>query len=249
MSTQPYAPGLAPAVPAKKKPGLFGVLVGIVLIVGGVITAGVIIGTAVMGPLNQVSAAPVFQGDGTSHQVSLTAGAPSAIWATLGATGTCELTDPSGKDVHLAGTGLVSGTVDNFGSMLTFTPSVSGTYTVACQGTPVFPYKVAPANTNLMSSRDVTGILIGVGAFLVGVVVLIVALVRRSSWTKKYGPKAGYRPGATPYPVQPPQAYGAPPPQPYGQPMPVVPPTPYGQQPPAYGQQPPASALDHPPTS
>jgi len=236
MSTQPYAPGLPPAVPPKKKPGIVGIIIGVALMVLGPVIGVILIVTSAVGSVGGFSSAPVFQADGSNHQVSVTAGTIMGVWIDQNATGQCEVFDSAGNDIALSTPTSGNQTLNNYDLVAVFTPSTGGTATVTCSGDTVFPYKVAPLiAVGKLAGGIVAGVLIMVFGFLAGLAVLIVTIVRRSGWNKRYGPGApvgGYVPNPTPYAVQPASPFGQ-------QPITYNPqPTTYGQQPPAYGQQP-----------
>jgi len=210
MSTQAFAPPAA----APKKPGVAGVVIGIILMVVGPIIGIVLAVASTVGSVSSVTSAPTYQADGLPHHVNLTVGQQAGIWMVDGSWNNgvdCQVTDPTGNDVDLLPP-VISQNVGNYTLTASFMPPSSGQYTVACVGATVDPYRVAPLlAVRTLAGGIIGGILIIIVTFLAGLILLIVTLVRRGSWTSKYGPKP---------PSMMPPAYGAQP-MPYGQPYPA----------------------------
>jgi len=179
---------------------------GIVLPVVGLIAGSAIIAGSAGGTISGLASANEFQSDGTANHVNLVAGKATGIWMIdPTADVPCQVTDPTGAQVSLV-TPSASQNVNNYGLYVSFTPPVSGTYTVTCTGASypwgsvVDPYKVAPLlSTGRLTGGIVAGILIIVILFLGGIALLIVTIIRRSNWDSKYRAQA-----TAMYPVYPP---------------------------------------------
>lgn len=241
--------------PAKKKPGVAGIVIGIVLMVLGPAIGAVVI---VMSTVSSVSGVTGAQSYPSSEpvQVSVTGSDQMGIWISPFVNTVCDVQDPAGRPMELEFS-LLDQHVNDYYLFAAFTPTTSGVYTITCDDTQTYQVKVAPV---LQAEGFVGGIVAGVLVialvFLGGLVVLIVSIVRRSSWNRTYGPRAG-QPPAQPYPYSAGQQQSAYPGQqqyPYpGQPQapyPGQPQQPYsdsGQQQPYPGQQPPAPETPQPP--
>jgi|GEM_PF-1237399 len=219
--TAPYAP--PPAQPAKKKPGKVGIIIGIALLVLGPVIGTILIVTSAIGSSSGVARAPAFAADGNPNPVSLDAGVNMGIWTNPGdiVGGTCQILDPSGGNVAFSTSNVTNETMNNYQLAATFTPPVSGTYTVRCATTgTAFNFKIAPPmQVGGLVVGIVVGVLLIVVGILAGLVVLIVSLIRRSHWKSRYGPEA--LAAAQPY-AQPEPAAWTPAPVP-DQPTPVPP--------------------------
>jgi len=229
MSAQPYGQGLPPTSPPKKKPSIAGIIIGIALVVVGPIIGIILIAGAAVSSVSDLNSSAVLEADGSLYGVNVTAGTVTGLWTDHTASGNCEVIDTSGNDVALSSpTG--SQTIGNYELIAVFTPATTGQYGVTCTGG--FEYKVAGIiQAGKLAGGIVIGVLVIIVTFIAGVVLIVVTAVRRSSWTKKYGPNArgAYPPG----PPAGPPTYG----QPQGYPPAGPPPQGYGQQPP-YGQPP-----------
>ena len=234
--------GSAPAQPAKAKPGVAGIVIGIVLMVLGPVIGIIVIVMTAIGSTSGVSAAESFSSDETI-QVSLTAGQETGIWANPPyGIAECDVTGPSGAEVTMDFS-FMSQEVDGYGVIDTFTPTTTGVYTADCEDpTGQSLFKVAPTmQTGSLAAGIVVGILLIILPALGGLILLIVSIVRRSNWNRTYG--SAPRPPAqpSPYAAQPPSSYPGQPPSYPGQPVtyPGQPQPPYaGGQPPAYPDQP-----------
>jgi len=96
--------------------------------------------------------------------------------------------------------------VDDFTLRAAFVPAVNGTYVVTCKSdtATIWTYKMSPTTGTIPTTpyRDRSVALVGLGVVIIcvtgpgGLVLLIVTLVRRSGWKKKYGSGAAGYPGA-----------------------------------------------------
>lgn len=191
--------GAAPAPPLRGKGTL---ITGVVLLVLGllaVIVGGVLTATTASGLIGQIGEP---QTSPTSFTRVLDAGTTYAVWEeTAGGTGTADdpflgnvepgditVTGPSGP-VAVSGTGNNVNTVGDgkqlFAEVATFAPPTTGSYTiqVATTGSLV---SVAPAASSIgKAAAWLTLIGLGVLLGLVGLVLLIVGAVQRSSSKRK----------------------------------------------------------------
>ena len=243
---------------AKKQPGVAGIVIGIILIVLGPVIGGLVIAGAAVGSVSSVTNADTYTADGSMQDITLTGGKVMGIWAETHAVGNCDVVDSDYNEVPLATSGFSAQTVNNtYQLVATFVPPADGTYTVECLASnDSWTYKVAPQmNVSGLATGLVVGIIIIPVAFIIGLVLLIVTLVRRSNWKKAQAATAmsAFAPG-TPSPYQPGSPYGVPtttpastgPQMPYGSQPSAGPQMPYGSQPPAapqvpYGSQPPTA--------
>lgn len=253
MSGEAVAAGVQPPdqLGGVPKPGIIGIVLGIVLMVlGPAAGVGVIIWGAVH-MADPVTSARAYSATELAHgpvQVSLTGGVEQGLWLTwpLAGLADCQVKDPSGARVDVAFAGFISQSVNGFMLFGTFTPASSGQYAVSCDvtGVDTWSLKVAPpTSTGSFVASLIGGIAGGGIGFLIGLAVLIVSIVRRSDWDKKHRPQMppqvaypvyGYPPGAYPapgaYPGTPAAGPWAPP-----APGPGAPPAPGPGSPPAPG--------------
>ncbi|MDR0283651.1 MAG: hypothetical protein LBI33_01995 [Propionibacteriaceae bacterium] len=171
-----------------KKP-LVGIIIGLCLMVLGPAAGAGLIVYSTMNSFSGVLDAPTHSADGSTSEVTLASGAEVGIWITEGSTGQCAVADPSGQDVLFDSSPSAKVTTAGLSLAATFTPAVDGSYMVWCtsDGSP-FEFRVAPV---VQVTRFAGGLLIGIGVIvvtgLVGLVILILGLVRRSRWNGRYG--------------------------------------------------------------
>lgn len=197
------------AQPVKKQPSIIGIIIGIVLIIAGPICIVLAAISFAAGPASSTE----YLSDGLPAVVSLNAGDETGIWIEHTGYGYCNVYDPMMDPVTID-TNVPSESVNDYDLAATFVPGQSGLYTVTCtSGLYPFFFKVAPT---MNVAGFVIGLVIGILAIPIGAILLIVTLVRRSSWKRRNAQPA------TVYPVQPPWQ-----PQPVqlmqpGQPVPPV---------------------------
>ena len=245
---------LAPAQPPAPKPkgkgltvtGALLMLVGVLLVIGGIVGA-VSAAAKLVSELGGASTTPA------TITKQLTGGTTYAVFVEAsGGTGTTDdpftsevgtsdisVTGPDGGTVPIQETGSTTQTLDNngstYGALVTFTPPSTGQYTIKVGGSGasvlVAPDVAAIGKSFVAVALIPLGIIVG----LVGLILLIVGLVRRSS-SKRAASQPGYA-GSAGYAGP---GYGASAPQPYVAPTaptptpapaaplppPVVPPTP-----------------------
>jgi len=178
------------AVP--KKPGVAGIVMGIVIAVVGLIAGAVVmtfgaLGGVVSGAID-VSNAPDFAADASDYYVDATAGTTMAFWFPSGANGRCAVFDPNGNEVTPVQPNYTSNSGD-LQVVLTFDATVDGSYDVACLTSgDAFNYRVAPSllTSGVKTSLIVGGAIMGV-MLIIGIALLIVSIVRRANWTKNHG--------------------------------------------------------------
>jgi len=217
-------------VAAPKKPGVAGIVFGIILMVVGPIIGAIVMavgaGVSLVSGAISVSNAPDFAADASDNYVDVTAGTTMAFWFPAGGSAQCAVVDPNGNQITPVKPGYSSNSGD-LQVVLTFDATVDGSYDVACLSNgDMFNYRVAPSllTNGVATSLIVGGVIIGV-TFIGGLILLIVSVVSRSNWTKTYGqamqpmmypPQAPYPPQQFPqqapyppqeYPPQPPAAY------------------------------------------
>ena len=257
--TPPAPPNVPVAQPAKKQPGIVGIIIGIVLIVIGPIVIGIVAITSTSG----IATATTFVSDSAPAIVSLSSGDETGIWIEHSGTGYCQVLDPMMLPVPMNTSGFVSQSVNEWDLAAIFVPDADGMYTVICSSSDITPFHFKIAST-IQATGLAMGIIIGIIILIVGIpvglVILILTVVRRSTWKKNNPTQSAMSyptPAPTWQPPQPPQpgqpvaqpqygstqqpAYGPPAPQPaYGPPArPEVPqPQQYGTPPQQYGQQP-----------
>ena len=191
---------------------------------------------------------------------TLRATGDAAIILTSDATALCLVADPSGAEVTVdepaAGT---SGSLDVNGETLdlayTFETDAGTTYDVVCgdeAGALTGNYAVAPIPGLGKLGGIAAGAAAGFGFFVIGLLLLIIGLVKRSKWKKNQGvggtpPPGGFTAPPPPGGAMPPPAPAPPAPpatqQPESPPPPATPPAPAGPPPPA---GPPAPASPSP---
>jgi hypothetical protein len=248
------APAQSPAPKPKGKgltiTGAILMLVGVVLVVGGII--GTVSAAAkLVSELGGASTTP------TTITKQLTGGTTYAVFVEAsGGTGTTDdpftsevstsdisVTGPDGGTVPIQETGSTTQTLDTngstYGALVTFTPPTTGQYTIKVGGSGA-SVLVAPDVAAIGKSFVAVALIpLGVVVGLIGLILLIVGLVRRSSSKRAlsqpgyatgagYAGTAGYAgPGYVASAPQPYVAPTAPAPVPVAPlPPPVVPPTP-----------------------
>jgi len=175
------------AVPPK--PSVWGIVIGVCLFFLGPIFGSITMLGGAAGSLGAVSRATTFVADSSENSVSLKAGSQMGIWVfPPDSPGSCRVTDPDREhvkiDTNLGG----SITVQDFQLIGEFVPPTTGVYTVSCQsdGT-AFDYRVAASRSAGLWMVSYVGVgLIGV-SFIGGVILVIVSVIRRSTWTSQYG--------------------------------------------------------------
>jgi len=187
------------ASPAKKKPSAAGIIIGIVLMIISPVSGRVLIGTTASNATSEFTSATAYGADGVKHEVPVKAGQETGIWTGPDmTTGVCKVWDSAG---NLATIRLPVGTttVGDYKLSRIFVPAKDDVYSVACQSDDqtVWHYKVA-ATVSVVGIVAVIigGVVLVLVSGLVGLILLIVTLVRRSGWKKKYGPGAVSAPGA-----------------------------------------------------
>ena len=173
-------------VVAKPKPGIGGIIIGAALMVLGFgIGLALILGAAVS------SAAPVMNAKaynlGATAQVQLNAGDQEGVWVTGEPVSGFVITDSSGNQMPCMPSGMNTH-VNEYNLFCSFTAETAGQYSITANagnaGTPTM-FKVAPAvKVGGLVGGIVGGILLMILLPLIGLIVLIVSIVRRSNWTR-----------------------------------------------------------------
>jgi len=191
---------------AKKKPGIAGIVLGIVLMVFGPVIGVVLIVVTAVAATADIRDAQIFDpGDGNAT-LELSGGQEMGLWVNYDGYGNCRVLDQAGGILPFNDSGYVSQQVNNYSLAATFTPPVDGSYVIECSSSNAnLRFKVAPTLAGgKLAGGIVAGVLAIIVLFLGGLAWLIVTLVRRSNWNKRNAPPApGYGPpGASP------QGYG-----------------------------------------
>lgn len=205
---QPYAfqPGSIPmnqGAPGSRKPGVVGIVMGIVLMVLG---PGIGFAIAVIGSVGSAIDNVVFDGyisSDSEASVSLKAGIDYVIAESYNSSNlsdsTCSVTDPSGANVGLRNPSDRNSLTASFESpIVEFTANATGRYSITCVSESGYQsYSVQ--QTNLVEGVKgwfVGGLIFGAIAFLGGLAWLISTVVRRGRWDREhpvfYGPPMGY---------------------------------------------------------
>ena len=207
-SNYPMPPQAAP-----KKPGAIGFILGIVVIVLGVAGGFLLFMPHMLTDSAHVRDAQAYPADGSYYSVSLNGGQQLGLWITTDGVGNCDVEDPSGNSVSMNTDLTGTQTVDNYQLVAEFTPSTTDVYQVGCQATTVdFQFKVAPplfsGGVNSLFNSLIIGLIVMGAGFMIGLILIIVTGVRRSSWTKQHGQPPMPLPGQAwgPQPQYPPQA-------------------------------------------
>ncbi|MDR2896468.1 MAG: hypothetical protein LBV30_07455 [Propionibacteriaceae bacterium] len=174
-----------------KRPGIVGIIVGVALMVVLPIIGVILVGTSSFGAFGPVSAAEVISTADIGTFVDGQPGEPLGVYIDADGVaigGQCQVLDPDG-DVVTPSQPDTAVTYNDYDMQLIFTPTKAGQYAVMCLSDGAnFTYKVAPAvEVGSFAGGLVAGILLIVLGGLVGLVLLIVTIVRRSRWTRKYG--------------------------------------------------------------
>jgi len=142
-------------------------------------------------------------------KVDLTAGTTQGFWFPTGASATCNVIDPAGNTITPAKPGYTS-TANDLAVAYTFDVATTGTYQVSCQSDgDSFSYKVgAPLMSKGVATSLVIGGVVMVVMIIVGLIVLISAIRRRSRWTRDHERAVMYEaqalyPSQAQYPAQP----------------------------------------------
>ena len=230
MSFSNYPPPAPLPAPATRKPGKAGIIIAIALIVLGPVIGTILIVVSTLSATSAISGAAPYAADDSPVPIELTGGAEMGLWVYDAQVDRCQIADPTGAVVPLNGPGSTSSSLNGYSLVATFTPPSSGTYVVACATPSASTFKIAPRiQAGGMVAGIVAGVLLIVVLLFGGLALLIVTVVRRSSWNSRYGPGAQAVAPAYPYPDQP-----TPGPTPsYAPPVwPVVPPADPAQRPP-----------------
>ena len=170
--------------PRANRPGIAGIVVGIILMVCGPVVGGGVIEYSTLRSASQIDAAQTFSSNGTPAQVALTGTDEMGIWITPGGHGSCQVYDPKLVPVRLSIDGFTRQSANEYDLAGTFTPTGDGMYTVVCSSTPVsFTFKIAPVPQPKGSTTlIIAGVVIIVVVFLVGLALLVAMLIRRYGW-------------------------------------------------------------------
>ena len=198
----PYPPPAPILTPATKKPGRVGIVLAIVLIVLGPVLGTTLIVVSTLSSTSAISHAVAHAADGTPVRMDLTAGQETGVWTRDSQLDRCQIVDPSGAVVPLADPGIARESFNGFSLAATFTPPASGTYVVSCATTDGSSFKIAPRmQVGGMAGGIVAGVVLIVVLLFGGLALLIVTVVRRSSWNSRYGPGIQAGPPAQPAPA------------------------------------------------
>ena len=170
--------------PRARRPGIAGIVVGIILMVCGPVMGGGVIEYSTLRSASQIDAAQTFSSNGTPAQVALTGTSEMGIWITPGGHGSCQVYDPKLVPVPLSIDGFTRQSANQYDLAGTFTPTGDGMYTVVCSSTPAsFTFKIAPVPQPKGSTTlIIAGVVIIVVVFLVGLALLVAMLIRRYGW-------------------------------------------------------------------
>ena len=233
---------------AKPKKMLIGGIVIMVIATIGGITFAVIGGSKFFGAINDLTNTEKVQLPGTSSVVG--SGNQFTVWSSA-SFANCSV---NGGEVNFDSSGSTEQSADVNGesfALVGWFDTVNGEdYSVDCDGTPGETFSVVELSFSefaVAAAMFFGSFIGGVGLFFIGLIFTIIALFRRSSWTKKHGGQGGgYYPQQPGQPLPGQQAwstaapgapaaptFGAQPPPPAG-----IPPGP-GGPPPFAGQAPP----------
>ena len=228
-----------------RRPGIAGIVVGIVLMVcGPALGVGVIVYSS-NHSVAEVGSEQTSTSDTTPVRISLVSGSTTGVWITHGGHGSCQVYDPQYVPIPLVTRGFIPMSMSEYDLGGTFTPPVDGVYTVNCSSSSgAFTFKVAPLKGTGLTIGTIAGVVIICVVFIVGLVLLIAMWVRRYGWHENDKP---HRSVISPspdmvatepdQPVQQPEA--VPPEQPSDQAVPLEP-QPHPQVwPPTYTSEPP----------
>jgi len=180
---RPLYPELASAT---KQPGAGGTIAGVILMILGPVIGGIIIAVTAFSSVADVTNAETFISDSVPASIELTAGVETGLWLGDNGYGFCPVYDPEWAPVPQTSVTFGTQRVNDFDLAATFTPEVDGIYTVTCtSAASPFHFRVAPL---IQVSGQALGVIVGVVViallFFTGLILLIVAIVRRSSWRK-----------------------------------------------------------------
>ncbi len=265
-------PGGADASSVPRRPSTAGVWIGVLILVAGLIGAGIWFVTGIVGIGRRINDLPRFTVPG---QTTLTlepgtyhlyaeypdadndptpAGSLSPI-AVVDSHGNPIGVSPSNDSPYAYGTHVGRSAGE-------FTVAEPGPYTISAQlqTTGFETIDIAVARNGIIDTSSIIGsvfgsIALGAVASLVGIILIIVTLVRRNRWRRQFQPRPSGWTGAAPGYVQPgyiPPGYGPPgytPPGygPQGYPGTGYPPPGYGQPPPGPGPVPSPTPWGAPP--
>ena len=177
-----------PQAKTKKKPSVAGIIVSIALLVLGPVGGAAWIIVAVINVTGELSQAPVYSSDNPAAEIVVSGGSQEmALWTSGGGVNQCVVTDPSGGNVPLHPPSISDSTIGRYSLAATFTAPSDGVYKIDCTAADnSFKFKVAPS---MSVAGLVGGILGGVLVIIVGMfagaILLVVTLIRRSSWKRK----------------------------------------------------------------
>ena len=225
MSVPPYTPNTA--VSAKKKPGVVGLIVALLLIIVVPLVL-TIVGLGVVGTKALSLGSQATFTAGSSTTLDLKADTPYMILSTS-PTATvadiqCTVTSPDNQSIPLdVPTGSV--TVNSDTGLYSFTTTTAGSYSIACDSSnPNLQIVIMQGDINSILGIGFTMLAfigLAVVSFIIGVILLIVWLVRRSNWNKNQAVAAATASYPTSYPPagygQQYAGYGQAPQQPYPQ--------------------------------
>ncbi len=248
---------------AKPKKMLIGGIVIMVIATIGGITFAVIGGSKFFGAINDLTNTEKVQLPGTSSVVG--SGNQFTVWSSA-SFANCSV---NGGEVNFDSSGSTEQSADVNGesfALVGWFDTVNGEdYSVDCDGTPGETFSVVELSFSefaVAAAMFFGSFIGGFGLFFIGLIFTIIALFRRSSWTKKHGGQGGgYYPQQPGQPLPGQQAwstaapgapaaptFGAQPPPPAGiPPGPGGPPPFVGQAPPPGGPPPGQSAPTPPP--
>ena len=244
-----------------KKMLIGGIVIMVIATIGG-ITALVLGITRISGVANEITSSDSVALPGAETVAG--SGSQFTVWST-GSYVNCTV---NGGDVTFNTSGSTSQSTDvegqSFNLVGWFDTSSGRDFAVDCDGTPGETFSVIEVSFSALATGIgliVGSIFGGFGLFFIGLVFVIIALFRRSSWTKRHGPgpmgPGGYQPppgqqGWTAQPQAPagwdPTGGGQAPAPGQGGSFPgQAPPPPGGQVPPLGGQAPPPPGGQPPP--
>ena len=192
--------------PAPAKPGMAGLVLGVMSVIAAPLLGAALIIWGVLGAVTGMATATQYP-TGEPAIVSIAAGEVKGIWVNRAVMGTsnqpnCAVVDASGNPVPTAFPNTAQ-TVNNYALLATFTSATDATYTITCvvnSGSSTF--RVAPP---MDVGRLVGGIVGGVFSLIIllfaGVALLVISRGRRSRWERQYGAGAAPGPSSYPYPT------------------------------------------------
>ena len=165
------------------RPGIAGIVVGIVLMVcGPVLGVGIIVYSS-NHSVAEVGSGQTSTSDTTPVRISLVSGSTTGVWITHGGHGSCQVYDPQYVPIPLVTRGFIPMSVSEYDLGGTFTPPVDGVYTINCSSSSgSFTFKVAPLKSAGLTVGTIAGVVVICVVFIVGLVLLIAMWVRRYGW-------------------------------------------------------------------